>query len=254
MSFGGSVGQSSSSAERAGEIALAPHHDVTAYAAAYAATGRVHIRNLLRESDAQRLHEALAKRVPWHIHVIHNGLRQIPLEQWEAIPAGQKLALEAALAEGARTPLRFEARYLTAHLSIDGEPYEDDPDLGALVRFLNSEAFLDFARAVTGDATISLTDAHASCYRAGDFLHRHNDHAGEAARVAAYVLNLTPAWCAEWGGLLNFLGRDGNVAEAFTPAWNALNFLKVPQDHFVGAVAGFVAEKRLSFSGWVRRN
>ena len=69
----------------------------------------------------------------------------------------------------------------------------------------------------------------------------------------AMKANLTPVWCAEWGGLLNFLGRDGNVAEAFTPAWNALNFLKVPQEHFVGAVAGFVAEQRLSFSGWVRR-
>ncbi len=70
------------------------------------------------------------------------------------------------------------------------------PELAALCRFLNGEAFLGFARAVTGDRAIRLADVHASCYRAGDFLHRHNDHLDEkdGIRSAAYILNLTPVW------------------------------------------------------------
>ncbi len=32
-----------------------------------------------------------------------------------------------------------------------------------------------------------------------------------------------------------------------------MNFLKVPQPHFVSSVAGFVTATRLSVSGWVRR-
>jgi SM-20-related protein len=238
------------------DIELSPRHDVEAYAATYAATGRVHIPNLLRETDARRLHDALARRTSWHLLIIHNGHRRIPLDQWEAIPAAHKQALEDSFAEGARTPNSFKARYLTAHLSPEGEPYTGPvPELAALIRFLNSEIFLSFARAVIADSAIRLTDVHASCYRPGDFLGRHNDHIAEADgdRAAAYILNLTPVWCAEWGGLLNFLRPDGHVEGAFTPTWNALNFLKVPQLHFVSAVAGFVTEPRLSVSGWVRR-
>ncbi len=229
---------------------------MAAYAATYAASGRVHIPRLLREGDARRLHAALVRRTPWELVIIHNGPRQMTLAQWDAIPPAQKQVMEASFAEGARTPGRFQARYLSTHLSLNGEPFTGPvPELQALSRFLNSEPFLAFARCVTGDAAIRLTDAHAHCFRAGDFLHRHHDHIDDARthRVAAYVLNLTPVWEAEWGGLLNFLRPDGHVSEAFTPAWNAINFLKVPQGHFVSAVAGFVAAPRLSVSGWVRR-
>jgi Rps23 Pro-64 3,4-dihydroxylase Tpa1-like proline 4-hydroxylase len=238
------------------DFELAPYHDVAAYAAQYAAKGRVHIPNLMREDDVRRLHAAVAARTPWHLLVIHNGHRQVPLSQWEVIPAPQKAAMEASFAVAAATPGQFAARFLNAHLSPEGQAYEGDvPEFAALVRFLNSEAFLDFARAVTGDSAIRLTDVHASCYRAGDFLHRHSDHIEEAhgVRSAAYVLGLSPVWCPEWGGLLNFLGPDGHVDEAWTPAFNAMNFLKVPQLHFVGPVAGFITAPRLSINGWVRR-
>lgn len=237
-------------------IELAPQHDLVAYAATYAATGRVHVPKLLREEDARRLHDALARRTPWELVVIHNGPRQMTLAQWEAIPPGQKQAMQASFAEGARTPGRFQARFLTAHLSLDGEPFTGPvPELQALSRFLNSEPFLAFARAVTGDDAIRLADAHASYYRPGDFLHRHHDHIDDVRthRVAAYILNLTPVWCAEWGGLLAFLRPDGHVSEAYTPAWNAINFLKVPQGHFVSEVASFVTAPRLAVTGWVRR-
>lgn len=238
------------------DFQLSRHHDIAAHAAAYAREGRVHIPNLLRESDARRLHDALAQRTPWHLLVVHNGHREVPLDQWEAIPAAAKQAMEASFAEGARIPNSFRARFLTAHLSKDGEPFAGGvPELAALTRFLNSDAFLSFSRAVTGDNAIRLADIHASCYRPGDFLGRHNDHldAADGIRSAAYILNLTPVWSAEWGGLLNFLRPDGHVDGAYTPTWNALNFLQVPQLHFVSAVADFVTAPRLSVSGWVRR-
>lgn len=234
-------------------IELSPHHDVAAYAAEYAATGRVHIRDFLRKSDVRRLHEALL-RAPWEFQAFHAGVKKLPLAQWEALPAGHRQALETALAEEARKPQQFTFRFLTVHLSMDGEAYPGpDPDLQALVRFLNGESFLSFARAITGDGAIRLTDVHASGYRAGDYLHRHNDLVPDAERVAAYILNLTPVWQPEWGGLLNFLGADGHIDAALTPTWNAMNFLRVPQPHFVSTVADFVTATRLSVSGWVRR-
>jgi len=44
----------------------------------------------------------------------------------------------------------------------------------------------------------------------------------------------------------------GHVDEAYVPAWNALNLLKVPQDHFVSQVASFVDVGRFAVTGWVR--
>jgi Rps23 Pro-64 3,4-dihydroxylase Tpa1-like proline 4-hydroxylase len=238
------------------DIELAPHHDVEAYAAAYAATGRVHIPNLLRESDARRLHDVLARRIPWDRVVIYNGNHQFPLSQWEAMSSAQRRAMEESFVKATGQPRGFQARFLSMHLSRNGEPFEGGiPELTALTRFINGEAFLSLARTVTGDDQVRLADAQASCYRAGDFLHRHCDDIDpeHAARVAAYVINLTPDWLPEWGGLLNFLRPDGHIDAAFTPKWNAINFLKVPQMHFVNVVASFATRPRLSVSGWVRK-
>jgi hypothetical protein len=240
------------SAQADGEFQLAAGHDAAAYAAAFARDGRLHIPHLLREADARRLHAAIL-RTPWHLTLIHDGPKQMPLSQWETLPPERRAAVEAAFAGGARDVTRFNARYLSLHLSADGEVFDGGiPEFAALCRFLNSAPFLAFARTVTGDDSVRLTDAHATCFRAGDFLYRHNDHVPDAERIAAYVLNLTPAWRPEWGGLLNFLD-GGHVTRAFTPAWNALNLLKVPQDHFVSAVADFVDQPRLAVSGWLRR-
>jgi len=42
------------------------------------------------------------------------------------------------------------------------------------------------------------------------------------------------------------------VAEAYTPAFNALNIFKVPQPHAVSLVAPFAGGDRLAITGWVR--
>ena len=72
-------------------------------------------------------------------------------------------------------------------------------------------------------------------------------------RLAADVLNLTPRWKPEWGGLLGFVDSDDHIKRAFTPSWNALNILAVPQRHFVSMVAPFGTEGRYSVTGWLRR-
>jgi SM-20-related protein len=233
------------------EITLAPHHDAAVYARAFAAAGRVHIPGFLREEDARRLHETLVKRTPWNVFVIHDGPKIMPLAHWQGMNPAERKDVDDQIAAAAR--LRFEARFLNWPLSETGAPFPGlAPELDALTHFLNGETFLAFTRAVTGNGAIAFADAQASCYRAGDFLHRHSDEVSGKNRIAAYVLNLTPRWQPEWGGLLNFMRPDGHVDEAYVPAWNALNLLKVPQDHFVSQVASFVDVGRFAVTGWVR--
>ena len=66
------------------------------------------------------------------------------------------------------------------------------------------------------------------------------------------MLNLTPRWNAEWGGLLCFLDDEGRVTQTYTPTWNAMNLLKVPQPHFVSFVAPYASAARCSVTGWMR--
>lgn len=107
-------------------------------------------------------------------------------------------------------------------------------------------------RALTGDPTCAFCDDQATRCLPGHFLTRHDDARGDHGRLFAYVLNLTPGWRSDWGGQLQFIGEDGHVTEPFTPAFNALNIFRVPQDHAVSVVAPFAGGARLSITGWVR--
>ncbi|MDP3854566.1 2OG-Fe(II) oxygenase family protein [Phenylobacterium sp.] len=89
-------------------------------------------------------------------------------------------------------------------------------------------------------------------YRAGDFLAAHDDGVEGKNRLYAYVLNFTPAWRTDRGGLLAFHDADGHVAEAYVPTFNALNIFRVPQLHAVTQVASYAAGERLSVTGWIR--
>jgi Rps23 Pro-64 3,4-dihydroxylase Tpa1-like proline 4-hydroxylase len=235
-------------------IAMADHHDTGAYAARFAAAGRLHIPNFLQPDDAHRLHEAVVRRVRWSRLLIHDGPKIMSGPDWARLSAEERRKIDAEVAAAAR--VRFEGRFWNLDLTDTGAPYQGDPpELVALSIFLNSEPFLAFARAVTGLAAIDMADAQATLYRAGDFLHPHTDTDDTPGknRLCAYVLSLTPNWNMEWGGLLCFAGEGGHVAECYTPAWNALNLLKVPQNHFVSSVAGFVDAGRYSVTGWLRR-
>ena len=233
------------------EFRIAPHHQAGAYAAEFQRRGRVQIPQFLREEDAQRLYRALAQRVRWNLTVLHDVPRDLTPEKWAQLTEAQKAHINQEVIEAAKH--RFEGRYCTIRLSNHGEPYGGDiPELAALTRFLNGEPYLAFTRAVTGREDIALTDAQGTLYTPGDFLLEHDDSNTPRRHLAAYILNLTPRWKAEWGGLLQFLDGEGRVSETFVPAWNAINILKVPQPHFVSFVAPYATAGRYSVTGWMR--
>jgi Rps23 Pro-64 3,4-dihydroxylase Tpa1-like proline 4-hydroxylase len=122
----------------------------------------------------------------------------------------------------------------------------------AWVAFANSEAFLGPMREITGEPRIAFADAQVTRYRRGHFLTAHDDGIEGKNRYFAYVLNLSPRWKIEWGGLLMFHGDDGHVAEAFLPNFNSLNLLKVPALHSVSQVSLFAGDDRLAITGWLR--
>jgi Rps23 Pro-64 3,4-dihydroxylase Tpa1-like proline 4-hydroxylase len=233
-------------------VRLARNLDRRGIAQVYSRASRVHLVPILAQDCAEYLLREFSSSIPWQLH-LNSGPRSINLEedQFEALPAEdqQKIlsSVHASAAEG------FQFLYNRFPVS---DLYEQNEHRSLYVmrvfKFLNSPEFLDCMREVTGAANITFADAQATRYRPGHFLNAHDDSLGKD-RVVAYVLNLTPAWKADWGGVLQFIDQDGHVAEGYTPAFNALNIFRIPQFHGVSYVTPFARSPRYSISGWLRR-
>jgi SM-20-related protein len=218
----------------------------------YARAGRVHIAPILAPGCAEQLLHELTTGTPWQLH-LNDGARPINLrgDGFEALSAQDRQKfLQSVYASAAQ---RFQYLYNSFPVSDLYERGEQrSMYLMRLHEFLNSDDFLGFVREVTAEPDIRFADAQATLYRPGHFLTRHDDEVPGKNRRVAYVLNLTPSWSSDWGGILQFIDRDGHLAEGYTPVFNALNLFRVPQAHAVSCVAPFAAGGRYSVTGWLR--
>ena len=225
--------------------------DRAALAARLAATGRVQIPGLLDDASAETLRDEAAVRTPFQTVTLGGkGHVDLPAAWLEGLTPAQRTDMGRAAQEAATE--RF-------HYLYDNHPLWDLDQAGRLdgvwkawVAFANSEAFLGPMREITGEPRIAFADAQVTRYRRGHFLTAHDDGIEGKNRYFAYVLNLSPRWKIEWGGLLMFHGDDGHVAEAFLPNFNSLNLLKVPALHSVSQVSLFAGDDRLAITGWLR--
>jgi SM-20-related protein len=214
------------------------------FAQAFREKGRVHIPNILTPQSAQRLHQVLDKETPWTF-TLNKGQDFLDIENPQ--PA-ERYRLAAAAWERARSG--FQYAFDNHRISRNGEPYREPTHYFArLIHFLNTPEFLGAMREITGLDAIAWADAQATLYRPGDFLTLHDDRHGGHKRLAAYVLNMTPGWRPDFGGQLQFFDERGHVAEAYVPAFNALNMFRVPAAHSVSQVALF-GGARYSITGW----
>lgn len=232
-------------------IKIDPTLDPRALTAAFKNFGRLHIPGFLTEASARQLHDVLATDTQWVCSTMGGStVVDVPVEMLEAMGAeAYREFVSHAHAEAAEG---FHYMYDTIRLigpeSTRAQALEA---YAPLLDFLRGDAFLDFVRKLTADARPALVDAQATRYLPGHYLTQHDDLNPKYGRLYAYVLNLTPRWRVDWGGLLNFIDADGHVAEAYAPAFNALNIFRVPQPHSVGFVAPFARGARLSITGWI---
>ena len=211
---------------------------------------RVQIPAFLQEAAALRLRDCLQREVPWTLAERSAGqARTIAAADYAAMPEAERQALLHAAYAAARSQFQFVYdSYMMVRAAKEGR----DPGLilHVILEFLNSEDFLPFARWISGEPGINAVNAQATRYRPGHFLTRHVDEEKSEGRVCAYVINLTPRWDSDWGGLLQFQSNEGQVIETFVPRWNSLSLFRVPQPHSVSLVAPWAGEERLAITGW----
>ena len=229
-------------------LQLNPLLDCAALASDFQKHGRLRIESALDAPSANHLYHCLANETHYRLCVNLGGVSRALAD---LSPQERHACSMAAWREVGATGFQF--LFDMHRLSLDGEPYPDaNHHWAQVVAFLNGSAFLNFARSVTGLDNIAFADAQATCYRPGHFLTAHDDDTPGTKRLAAYVLNFTPMWRPEWGGLLEFLDGSSQVEAGYLPGFNSLKLFKVPKTHYVSAVAPFALAPRYSITGWLR--
>jgi Rps23 Pro-64 3,4-dihydroxylase Tpa1-like proline 4-hydroxylase len=213
--------------------------------------GRVHIPDILTAESAAGLYSCLSTQTPWQLS-LNVGQRHVDLahEQLMLMPPDKRELMTRTMLEQSRHGFQYVFdNYPLYDLYLSGR--RDHPLLG-MHEFLNSMQFLQFVREVTGLAQIAFADSQATRYLPGHFLTEHDDNVAGKQRLAAYVFGFTQQWRADWGGILQFIDRDGHIAEGYAPKFNVLNLFRVPQKHSVSYVTPAAAEARYSITGWLR--
>lgn len=214
-----------------------------------ATAGRARVEGFLQDSAARALLACLQHEVPWTLAEHVDG-RSCTLEA-DAYAALGDAAREARLRAAYRRAEQGFQYVYDSYPMVEAAKEGRDPGLllHRVLEFLNSPNFLAFARWLSGAAITHVT-AQATRYRPGHFLTRHDDHEASEGRVVAYVLNLTPAWQADWGGQLQFLDAAGAVETSWLPRYNSLALFRVPRPHLVGLVSPWAGGDRLAITGW----
>lgn len=229
---------------------MIPQADLDAARARLAATGRTRVSGVIKGLEAVEAAMTDPAMV-WNRAIRNPYNADVPVAVFESEPVTEQMRLIGMAHEEATDGFQFifDRLRLGPARAMGLKAPEALYDLHDL---FNGPEFLDFARRLTGDDRIAYVDAQATRYLPGHFLNGHDDRHEGAGRLYAYVLNVSPVWRTEWGGLLMFLDEAGEVTETFVPAAGTLNVFRVPQSHAVSMVAPFAGGPRHSITGWWR--
>jgi len=226
--------------------------DIESLAKEYATKKRLQVSDIFQREIADRIYQALASEVPWSFAYRDGTSKYIWHDKLEKLTNSEHKKISDTLYKQARKGFQY-AYNCYPLLEKYPDNWKEIPILSELRKFLNSDAMLNFIRAVTGSDIVNYADAQATRYVAGHFLKQHSDEVAGEGRVVAYILNLTPTWDPDWGGYLQFYDERRDIEEALMPRYNMLNLFTVPQTHAVSYVANYATEERLSITGWFRQ-
>lgn len=230
---------------------LNPTLNFPEYWKTFAQTGRVQMQNFLAPDVAEALHDCLQHRIEWSVALRDDdGIsRTLPGTQLaEPSTAGYR----DVIAKANRNAMGHYGFMYESYMMVKAYREGRDPGIALhrVLEYMNSPPFLDFCRSVSGNRAIRRVSAQATRFRPGMFLRQHDDRDDAEGRIVAYVINLSKDWCADWGGLLQFIDQTGQVSETFLPRFNSFNLFRVPTGHCVSVVSPWAEQPRLAITGW----
>ncbi|WP_291207474.1 2OG-Fe(II) oxygenase family protein [Hyphomonas sp.] len=235
---------------------ISPRDDLSALRQRFLQQGRVLIPGIFEPAFAQSVLDAACEHAGWLLVTrIEGRHREFDAAQMEQVPKDRLQTFDELVAQEARKGFQYRFERHLLYDNLRAGALAEGP-LRSMAEALNSDAFIGLLHTVMSEPYVpgeTFCDGQLTRYRAGHFLTSHDDGLPQFNRIAAFVVNLTPGWSADLGGLLMFTGADGHVEEAFTPKFNTLSLFRVPQPHAVSAVAPFARGARHAVTGWLRR-
>ncbi|WP_226644942.1 2OG-Fe(II) oxygenase [Microbulbifer variabilis] len=219
----------------------------------YLRTSMVQVPNFLQAQSASDLFSFLQGQKEWNLSFNKLGSHtDISFSDYCGWNSEQKSTLKDIV--WSQAGVEFQYFYKSIPIfDFCNHGYGQDERFLAIFNLVNSQSFLSLMRSIVGDQSISFADVQATCFDRGHFLKEHDDGVLGKNRVAAYVINLTPGWDVDWGGILHFYGKENIAIKGLVPTFNAVNVFKVPQKHSVSYVTPFARGSRYSITGWLRR-
>jgi SM-20-related protein len=221
--------------------------DIVDLSGCFGLRGRVLISNILDADAVIRLSECLSNEECWAASFASQEYGRRLLGLGRTRDSSITAAVEAAYRDhGAPYSHVFRAFPLSRYHK---EQSEIARLLQALCELFYSAPFAALVRKVTGFATLRVRAPVATRYEVGHFYATHTDSTGGMSHVASFVLNVSKRWEAQWGGLLQFVGAEGHVDEAYLPVFNSLSLFLASCSHGVSMVAPIAGGPRLSIAG-----
>jgi SM-20-related protein len=234
------------------QLQLNPALDVEKYARLFRENGRVQVPELFAPAIAEQI-ERVLQQLPYRV-VLQNDAEENMLltrDDLVAMPPEDRRKLEAGIRERAARSVGY-TYHMYPMILARLQSWDPGHPIHALTDFMNSPAFLSFARQLIGFAGLTKIDVHASQYLAGHYLTTHTDDDATQHGRAAYTIGFSRDWRADWGGLLVFLDENGDIEQGFIPRFNTLTVFNGMQRHTVTAISSFTPKPRLSLAGWFR--
>ncbi|WP_164078403.1 2OG-Fe(II) oxygenase family protein [Alteromonas facilis] len=219
--------------------------DFAASKTAYQQDNRAKIENLFEDQQANALHQVLGHELQYDIAITHNNqYMNITQAEWEAFDQKKRQEFLAQAQSNATKGIGFIYGQRKVSKASENATLRD------LYTWLNSEKTLQWIRDISGHEDIVAASAQATQYYPGHFLTRHNDIQEIEQRRVSFVINVTPQWHPDWGGLLQFFEEDGTPRDAWAPGFNSLHLFDVKHIQSVTFVAPYAGAPRLSVNGW----
>ena len=229
------------------DLTLSPQLLEADIASHYQQDLRVRLENVLPAEQAAEVFTHLSSQTKYDMAVFHDSRPQnYTADDLQAMGQENIQQLQQQVNQNASQGIG----YVYGRNKIDQHGISSP--LTDVIKWLNSEEVLNWARKLSGHYDIIAASAQATRYVSGNFLTRHNDINDQEQRRVAYVLSFNQEWHPDWGGLLQFYENNGTPRDAWPPGFNTLSLFDVRHVHSVTYVTPFAAQPRFSITGWFR--
>lgn len=205
------------------------------------------LADVLLASIAERVIHELVKKVEFeNCFMVADNEVGMSDTHLAALPEEQRAKLITQVYESAS----LGKGYLYACKNIDCEYQSNEPTMLVNVfNWLNSNDTLELVSDITGCGELQFASCNAVRFSKGHFITNGAQCFDTEKGKVGFVIDLTPDWNSNWGGLLHLNSVYEGSGVTFTPMFNNMVLFESSYDVSVTYLANFIKYNKFSLMG-----